>query len=103
MIISLYIVKLLSRAITQKLSCRINTVRNTTLNFEAIKNSRATFKNALNFCRRNALRIKKEILYSKFKQKITKDFRKEVRKIKGNTTVSWCIYGTSILQDTEIF
>ena len=79
--------------------CRNGRPRNNEL-FEVMKTSRAAFKNALKFCRRNELRIKKAILLSKFEQKKTKEFWKEVRKIKGNTTVSRCIDGTSILQDT---
>ena len=50
--------------------------------------------NALKFCRRNELRVKKEILLSKFEQQNTEDFRKEVKKIIGNSTVSLCIDDT---------
>ena len=51
--------------------CRNGRPRNNEL-FEIIKTSQAAFKNALKFCRRNELRIKKTILLSKFEQKKTK-------------------------------
>ena len=54
----------------------------------------------LKFYWRYELRIKKEISISKFEQKKIKEFWKAGRKIKANSTVSWCIYGISILQDT---
>ena len=47
-----------------------------------MKTSRDVFKNALEFCRRNELRIKKTILLSKFEQKNTKEFGKHVKKRK---------------------
>ena len=65
-----------------------------------MKTGRAVFKNAFKFCRRNELRIKITILLSKFEQKKSKEFWKEVKKFKGNTTVIRCIGSTSILQDT---
>ena len=37
-----------------------------------MKTSRVAFKNALKFCRRSELRIKKAILLSKFEQKNNK-------------------------------
>ena len=46
--------------------------------FEAMKTSRSTFKKALKFCRKNELRLKKEILLAKFKTKKSKFFWKEV-------------------------
>ena len=66
-----------------------------------MKTSQTAFKDALKFCRRNELCIKKAILLSKLeKNKKTKEILKEMRKIKDNTTVIRCIDGTPILQDT---
>ena len=62
--------------------------------FEDMKRSRSSFKNALKFCKNNELRLRKELLLSKFKSNNSKSFYKEVRKIKGTVTNSRCIDGT---------
>ena len=67
--------------------------------FTAMKSSRSASKKALKFCRRNELRIKKEILLTKFKNKHSKHFWKEVRKMKGSVAPSRCIDGTSDIHD----
>ena len=44
--------------------------------------------------------LKNQFCSPNFSKKSTKEFWKEVRKVKGNRTVSWCIDGTSILLGT---
>ena len=53
--------------------------------FEAMKSSRLAFKNALNYCKNNEQKIKKENMLRKFKLTNKGKFWKEVSKIKENT------------------
>ena len=52
--------------------------------FDLMKSSRSIFKNALNYVRKNELRIRKEILLSKFGNANKNTFWKEIRKLNVN-------------------
>ena len=61
--------------------------------FENMKRSRSKFKNSLNFCRNNELKIRKEILLEKFRNGHSKKFWTQVRNLKGAAKISNCIDG----------
>ena len=64
--------------------------------FEKMKLSRSDFRNALNYCRKNESKIRKEILLAKFNHNNKSDFWKELRKLNGfNRNNLSCIDGTS--------
>ena len=52
--------------------------------FDEMKFARTSFKNALNYCKKNELKIRKENLLNKFKWKNKTQFWRDVAKIKGN-------------------
>ena len=52
--------------------------------FDAMKTSRAAFKNALNFCKKNEKRLKHEILLEKFSHSNKTQFWKEIGKLNGS-------------------
>ena len=52
--------------------------------FENMKSSRKEFKGALDFCRKNQINIRKQIILEKFRNANKSTFWKEIRKITSN-------------------
>ena len=55
------------------------------IEFESMKMSRTSFKNALNYCKNNELKIKKENLLRKFACQNKINFWKDISKLNGNS------------------